>query len=1054
VLAPRRGAEHRLQAIPQVRVSRGVGEGRGGGLQRRGAIAQRLAGEAELGHERRTLLIPGRPLWQRREQGLEGLPGGGGLARAQGRRGEGAQDLRVVGGEHQGPLQEAQRLPGAREGSLLQRGELDEGARGGGELAVGLEEAREGRERLREGGQVAAPALERAELGAQAEIVGREGEGAGERVGGEVEVASEVPSGPREPLEPFDFLAGVLGELREANQEPTEPRPIGARLAQARHGAEGALAVGVQEERLLEELTGPLRLAQRALEELAGLGQEGGALFGVGRGGRADLAGALDVRRARRLAPGGEQLSQHGGVVRGERRGGLQVGQGRRGVPEVVAGDARQGAAGAVRRRPARGPLGGDGEPRLGQDERALPRLQGLGGPARLFVELRQPERGLGLPGGERCRLLVAEQRVAQVPQRLFPDGPGAKAGAGLEGSVARLEGRPAELVEGAQRAQGLAVGLAELGEGEDRLGVVGGLAQGGVELKAGGGAVSGQANEQAGEPDAGAGGLERVARQGRDAAVRVHGALGLPRAIGGGGQREEAAQVVGPASESVLERPAGENRGVVGESAARGGEGVKRARLLGAIAGEGGELQEALPGGPALAAGEPKGRLDPVRGGRAGAGAEDGRGQVQGQVVGVGPRREEPEEPLLGEGRGVARLAPAQEVGLGGGQVALGEERLALGEGARALDRGEQLLVERGVGPSIGGKVEVEGPRPGLDAGEPGVAHLRQPKAAQGNGLSQQGRDRVHREPHRAEGRPGGDRLCAECAAGEEGRQEGRGQRRGPVETDVEDDRQDRGALRLEADAEGEGRRAAGGVELPFALEPARAQVELKGGDVVRARGQGAADGEVDELVVELEVEIAEAALLLLVPGGRAAGDVEGKGDVGHDEREVAERQPVAQGRRAEADVDLAVVDAQLGRGEAGAARPPRGLGGGLRLVGIGVCGHGIQRREALWARDPNSGSKGAKNFERSSFLWPSPGAILTFVMEARSKVIAMPEEQFVGALERAVERLSTDVESALRALEGQRDLKARADEVIRGPAGRARVRALGRRNHGVRNR
>jgi hypothetical protein len=73
---------------------------------------------------------------------------------------------------------------------------------------------------------------------------------------------------------------------------------------------------------------------------------------------------------------------------------------------------------------------------------------------------------------------------------------------------------------------------------------------------------------------------------------------------------------------------------------------------------------------------------------------------------------------------------------------------------------------------------------------------------------------------------------------------------------------------------------------------------------------------------------------------------------------------------------------------------------------------------------------------------------------MEARSKVIAMPEEQFVGALERAVERLSTDVESALRALEGQRDLKARADEVIRGPAGRARVRALGRRNHGVRNR
>lgn len=73
---------------------------------------------------------------------------------------------------------------------------------------------------------------------------------------------------------------------------------------------------------------------------------------------------------------------------------------------------------------------------------------------------------------------------------------------------------------------------------------------------------------------------------------------------------------------------------------------------------------------------------------------------------------------------------------------------------------------------------------------------------------------------------------------------------------------------------------------------------------------------------------------------------------------------------------------------------------------------------------------------------------------MGARSKVIAMPEEQYVGALERAVERLSAEVESALQAVERQRDLKARADEVIRGrgkPGARARAR---RRSHGVRNR
>ncbi len=73
---------------------------------------------------------------------------------------------------------------------------------------------------------------------------------------------------------------------------------------------------------------------------------------------------------------------------------------------------------------------------------------------------------------------------------------------------------------------------------------------------------------------------------------------------------------------------------------------------------------------------------------------------------------------------------------------------------------------------------------------------------------------------------------------------------------------------------------------------------------------------------------------------------------------------------------------------------------------------------------------------------------------MAARSKVIAMPEEQYVGALERAVERLSADVESALQSLERQRDLKARADELIAaagGPSARPRAR---RRSYGVRNR
>jgi hypothetical protein len=72
---------------------------------------------------------------------------------------------------------------------------------------------------------------------------------------------------------------------------------------------------------------------------------------------------------------------------------------------------------------------------------------------------------------------------------------------------------------------------------------------------------------------------------------------------------------------------------------------------------------------------------------------------------------------------------------------------------------------------------------------------------------------------------------------------------------------------------------------------------------------------------------------------------------------------------------------------------------------------------------------------------------------MQERSKVIDMPEEQLMGALERAVSRLSDDVERVLLALERQRPLRERADELLLGnrPSRRPSRR---RRNHGIRNR
>jgi hypothetical protein len=67
------------------------------------------------------------------------------------------------------------------------------------------------------------------------------------------------------------------------------------------------------------------------------------------------------------------------------------------------------------------------------------------------------------------------------------------------------------------------------------------------------------------------------------------------------------------------------------------------------------------------------------------------------------------------------------------------------------------------------------------------------------------------------------------------------------------------------------------------------------------------------------------------------------------------------------------------------------------------------------------------------------------------RSKVIDVPERQFLGALERALEGLSEEVERALHSLEGQRhwrDQAAEAERELR------RARRGARRSHGIRNR
>jgi hypothetical protein len=70
---------------------------------------------------------------------------------------------------------------------------------------------------------------------------------------------------------------------------------------------------------------------------------------------------------------------------------------------------------------------------------------------------------------------------------------------------------------------------------------------------------------------------------------------------------------------------------------------------------------------------------------------------------------------------------------------------------------------------------------------------------------------------------------------------------------------------------------------------------------------------------------------------------------------------------------------------------------------------------------------------------------------MGPRTKVIALPEKQFLGALERALEGLSGEVERALAELEGRRSWRDQADEAQRTLA---KTRRVARRAHGIRSR
>ncbi len=70
---------------------------------------------------------------------------------------------------------------------------------------------------------------------------------------------------------------------------------------------------------------------------------------------------------------------------------------------------------------------------------------------------------------------------------------------------------------------------------------------------------------------------------------------------------------------------------------------------------------------------------------------------------------------------------------------------------------------------------------------------------------------------------------------------------------------------------------------------------------------------------------------------------------------------------------------------------------------------------------------------------------------MARNPKVVMLPERQFLGALERALDELSSEVDRALVTVEARRHWRDQAREAQQALS---RVRRASRRSHGVRRR
>ncbi len=352
----------------------------------------------------------------------------------------------------------------------------------------------------------------------------------------------------------------------------------------------------------------------------------------------------------------------------------------------------------------------------------------------------------------QRDRLAVAKERVVQLPEARLPDLAGAEVRPADQAQLVPTERDVAEPIEGPERPEGFAGAGAELAQELERGGKVGRQLERGLAMEPGPGDVVLAQRRQSRELHVRLGGLERIPRQRRQAAVRPEGpgpVLGLVR---GARQRPEGWQVVRPDAENRVQRPHCHLRRV-----SLGGAGC------GLGGGEGGGLVSPLPGqlhqreppfcAPGgLAAALSHDGLCPERRGAVRAATGQRLDDVERVLVRGGVGDEEGEQPLQRER---VRLvgAGAAQVGLPGlGELAGGHQRLGVGEGPGALEREQQLLVEqRRRRQRSGGEAEPESERRDFHSGQAGPVERRHAEAARDGGEGDQLRQHPGGEAVRA---------------------------------------------------------------------------------------------------------------------------------------------------------------------------------------------------------------------------------------------------------------------------------------------------------------